>query len=117
MDNPTAAPLASHFVNPLHQMYDERARAHKEFIRNGVNINARLITDEEFLDELNRSLIRRENPEYCLLQRGLSYEESVEKIKSVDSNSCCLLSQFPKYINEEGGKKLIYKIFFSKKKS
>ena len=29
-------------------------------------------------------------------------EEAVEKIKSVDSNNCCLLSQLPKYINEEG---------------
>ena len=94
-------PLASRFVSPLSQRYEERARSHRDFLRNGININSRLITDDDFLAELNANLTRRGNPEYCLLQ-DIAYAEAIEMIKSINENSCCLLSRFPKYVGDDG---------------
>ena len=57
---------------------------------------------KEFLTELNASLIRRENPNYCLLQNYTSYEEAIEWVKNIEENDCRLLSHFPKYVDKAG---------------
>ena len=90
------------YVSPLPQRFEERARSHREHNRQGININAKLITDDEFLTELNASLIRRENPNYCLLQNYTSYEEAIEWVKNIEENDCRLLSHFPKYVDKAG---------------
>ena len=100
-------PLASVFVNELHPRYRERALSHQEYINKTININGKLLTDEQNLRELNEKLHERNSPDYCLIHEGINYEEAVEIIAKIEENNSLLLSPFPKFIDHEGKVKRI----------
>ena len=95
-------PLASRFVEKLNPRYQEKAQAHREYAEKMININARVITDNEELSELNRKLQEKGSPDYCLIHEGIAYTDAAKLISSLDTNNCKLLSKFPKYIDAEG---------------
>ena len=95
-------PLASRFVKNLDERYVEKARAHQKYVDNSININSKVLNDDEMLNILNEYLKENEVGEHCLLKERTSYESVMENIASIDENGSKLLSAFPKYVNEEG---------------
>ena len=95
-------PLTSRFVEELNPLYQDKARAHEEYSRKAININAKIITDIDELNELNRNLESKESPEYCLLHEGITYEDAAKLIANLDTNNSRLLSRFPMYVDSEG---------------
>ena len=102
-------PLSSHFVKELNPIYQERARAHQQYVDSSLNINGKVITDDDVLDEINQYLIDNEAPEYCLKKEIESYAEAIESIAAIEENGAKLLSAFPKYVDDDGQ---VQKMFF-----
>ena len=94
--------LYHNFVKVLDARYAEKARAHKKYVDNSININAKVLNDDEMLNILNEYLREHEVDDHCLLQDHIPYENAIENIAKIDANGSKLLSPFPKYVNSEG---------------
>lgn len=94
-------PLSSRFVQELDPRYAEKASAHQRYVERNVNISAKIITDDDNLQELSTFLMQNNAPDYCLLQERIPYEESMKNIAEINENNSKLLSSFPKYVDAD----------------
>ena len=97
-----AIPLSSRFVKELDERYAEKAIAHQRYIDNSININAKILNDDDMLHTLNEYLSSHQAPDHCLRKERLPYETTISNLAALNENDSKLLSPFPKYVAEDG---------------
>lgn len=95
-------PLASHFVKELNPLYQERAKSHQRYVCSNLNINGKVINEDQALNDINQYLVDNAAPMYCLVQETKAYEDVLTYVVSIEENSSKMLSPFPKYIDADG---------------
>ena len=95
-------------LKELNPLYQERAKSHQRYVDSSLNINGKVINEDQTLNIINQYLVNNAAPTYCLVQETRSYEDVLEYVVSIEANSSKMLSPFPKYVDTDG---MVRKLF------